>query len=71
MHKVKIVYCVPCGHIARAEAMKKEMEKSGASVELVGGDKGTYDVYVDGKIVFSRHKEGRFPETEEILAGMK
>lgn len=68
MHKIKIVYCVPCGHIARAEAMKKELERKGTAVELVGGDKGIYDVYVDGVKVFSRHKEGRFPETEEILA---
>lgn len=71
MHKIKIVYCVPCGHISRAEAMKAELEKHDAFVELVGGDKGIYDVYVDDALVFSRHKEGRFPETEEILSKME
>ncbi|MBI4018467.1 MAG: SelT/SelW/SelH family protein [Candidatus Aenigmarchaeota archaeon] len=68
MHEVKIVYCVPCGHIQRAEAMKKELEKHGASVTLQGGADGIYDVYIDDKLVFSRHAEKRFPETEEIVA---
>jgi hypothetical protein len=27
-------------------------------------------VIVDGKLVFSKHKEGRFPEEEEILRSL-
>lgn len=26
-----------------------------------------FDVTVDGKLVFSKHREGRFPEQDEIL----
>jgi len=71
MPDVKIIYCVPCGHLPRAEAMKKELEKTGATVELIGGDKGIHDVYINGKLVFSRHKEGRFPEVNEIKEMLK
>lgn len=71
MHKIRIVYCVPCGHLQRAEAMKAVLERKGAHVELVPGDKGIHDIYVDGLLVFSRHKEGRFPEEKEILEMIK
>jgi selT/selW/selH-like putative selenoprotein len=38
-----------------------------ATIELVEGDSGIFDVVVDGKLVFSKHKEGdRFPDAGEI-----
>jgi len=36
-------------------------------IELVGGHKGIFDVFVDDRLLFSKHKEGRFPANEEIL----
>lgn len=42
-------------------------ERLGAEVELVKGSGGVFDVEVDGRRIFSKHHEGRFPETEEIL----
>ncbi len=27
-----------------------------------------FDVFVDGRLIFSKHREGRFPDEEEILA---
>jgi selT/selW/selH-like putative selenoprotein len=38
---------------------------------LVAGTTGTFDVAVDGKVLFSRHREGRFPENDEILRALK
>ena len=35
------------------------------------GGKGIYDVYFNGRLVFSKHEKGRFPEDDEILAGLK
>jgi selenoprotein W-related protein len=35
--------------------------------ELIPGDNGVFDVLVDGKLVFSRKEEGRFPEEEEVI----
>jgi selT/selW/selH-like putative selenoprotein len=36
-----------------------------ASIE--SGNQGQFDVIVDGKVIFSKEKTGRFPETDEIL----
>ncbi len=38
---------------------------------LVKGDNGIFDVVADGKLVFSKHAEGRFPEESEILAALR
>jgi len=34
---------------------------------LIPGDRGIFDVTVDGRLVFSKHTEGRFPREDEIL----
>jgi selT/selW/selH-like putative selenoprotein len=39
----------------------------GADVELVEGRGGVFDVVADGKLVFSKKVERRFPTPEEIL----
>ena len=42
--------------------------KTGSSVELVAGKVGQFDVEVDGRLLFSKGQEGRFPEHHEVLA---
>ena len=39
----------------------------GADSTLVKGGGGEFEVTVDGKLVFSKKQERRFPEVEEIL----
>jgi selT/selW/selH-like putative selenoprotein len=34
----------------------------------VRGSGGEFEVTVDGKLVFSKRAEGRFPDHEEVLA---
>ena len=46
-----------------AAALKREF---GTEAELIRGSSGVFDVHVDGKLVFSKHDEGRFPETGEV-----
>ena len=65
--KIKIKYCVPCGYLTKAEEFKKALEEKGAEVELVEGDRGVFDVWVNDKLVFSKHEQGRYPEIEEII----
>jgi len=43
----------------------------GIDPELVGGDRGVFDVLVDGKLVFSKHSAGRFPEEPEIVKAIQ
>jgi len=66
--QVKIEYCVPCGYLPRATSLASEIKnKYGVDAELVKGVQGIFDVYVDGKRVFSRHEEKRFPEPQDIF----
>jgi selT/selW/selH-like putative selenoprotein len=37
-------------------------------VDLVPGARGSFEVKVDGRLVFSKTKAGRFPELDEVLA---
>ena len=39
----------------------------GVEPELAKGANGIFDVAADGKLVFSRHRDARFPGTEEII----
>lgn len=47
--------------------MSDEIEEAGANkCELIGGGGGVFDVVVDGRLIFSKHQTGRFPEPGEI-----
>ncbi|MBU5537284.1 MAG: Rdx family protein [Candidatus Aenigmatarchaeota archaeon] len=71
--QIKIIYCIPCGYITRAKWLKEDLEKNvkNAEVILEGGDKGVFDVYINGKLIFSKWKTGRFPESDEIIKMVK
>ena len=34
------------------------------------GKSGIFDVACDGKLVFSKHRDGRYPEADEILRAL-
>jgi len=38
---------------------------------LIRGAAGVFDVAVDGTIVFSKHRAGRFPENDEIVRALR
>ena len=38
--------------------------------KLIEGSGGVFEVAVDGKLIFSKKKEGRFPENDEILKSL-
>jgi len=40
--------------------------KIGSESTLIRGDNGVFDVVVDGDLVFSKDKVGRFPDDGEI-----
>jgi hypothetical protein len=44
------------------------LNDAGHEASIEEGAKGQYDVLADGKVVFSKHDEGRFPHGPEILA---
>ena len=43
------------------------LKEAGHDAFPVEGAKSQYDVVADGKLVFSKQQEGRFPEEDEVL----
>jgi selT/selW/selH-like putative selenoprotein len=37
---------------------------------IIEGEKGQFDVTADGKLIFSKQREDRFPEHDEILVAL-
>jgi selenoprotein W-related protein len=46
-------------------------ERFGIESELIKGKNGVFDVVVDGNLIFSKHKAGRFPQNDEILGNLE
>ena len=44
------------------------LTEAGHDASAVEGEKSQYDVVADGKLVFSKQREGRFPEEDEVVA---
>ncbi len=49
-----------------AEKILKTRKQAVSGLTLVPSDGGVFEVEVDGSLVFSKKKEGRFPEWNEI-----
>jgi len=43
----------------------------GMDSELLSGEKGDFEVVVDGKTVFSKKKLSRFPESGEVTVTLR
>jgi selT/selW/selH-like putative selenoprotein len=39
----------------------------GVEAELTDGTRGIFDVYADGRLVFSKHEQQRFPDPGEVV----
>ncbi|MGH7352154.1 MAG: SelT/SelW/SelH family protein [Candidatus Methylomirabilales bacterium] len=68
--RVEIQYCTQCRWLLRAAWMAQELlttfENELGELALVPGTGGIFEVKVDGKVIFSRNQEGRFPESKEL-----
>ena len=42
----------------------------GHDASAIEGEHSQYDVVADGRLVFSKQREGRFPEDAEIVAAL-
>lgn len=42
----------------------------GVNTELIKGSGGVFDVKVNGKLIYSKHETGRFPEHREVIDAM-
>jgi selenoprotein W-related protein len=39
--------------------------------ELLKGSGGVFDVAADGKLVYSKHQTGRFPDNAEVVQALR
>ena len=47
-----------------------ELSGTAHTAEMQEGEKSQFDVLIDEELVFSKQREGRFPELAEILAAL-
>jgi selenoprotein W-related protein len=70
-HRVDIVYCRLCGWLLRASWMAQELlstfaEELEAVTLIPDASGGMFEVRVDGKMLWSRKEQGRFPDIAEL-----
>ena len=69
-HVVEIEYCTQCRWLLRSAWLAQELlttfEADLNAVSLMPGTGGVFEVRLNGKIIFSRKAEGRFPESKEL-----
>jgi selenoprotein W-related protein len=67
---VEILYCRQCHWLLRAAWVAQELlstfEEELGGVTLKSGTGGVFAISVDGKVVWSRKEEGRFPDIVEV-----
>ena len=70
--KIEIHYCTDWNYEPNAASLAEELRKNhGVEVKLVPGRNGIFDVLVDGEMVFSKYKAGRFPNYDEVASKLK
>lgn len=69
-HQIEIEYCTQCRWLLRAAWLAQELlttfESDLKLVSLVPGTGGTFEVRLNGSILFNRKDHGRFPESKEL-----
>ena len=69
-YKLQIEYCTQCRWLLRAAWLAQELlttfEQELEEVSLVPGTGGIFEVRTGDKVLWSREKEGRFPDIKEI-----
>jgi len=74
--KIHIEYCGAWGYRPKASALKQTLEKEfGAkvSVEMEVGRSSSFEVTHgdDKKVIFSKLKENKFPDSKDVVDGVK
>ena len=72
VNKISIEYCNEWNYYPEAASLAEVIKKElGVEAKLVKSSGGVFEVTADKKLVFSRKKEHRFPEHQEIIGSLK
>jgi selT/selW/selH-like putative selenoprotein len=64
---IEIHLCEQCGYRTRATSLADELFKEfGVEASLIIGEVGTFDVFVNGQLIFSKKETKRFPTPGEV-----
>lgn len=68
--RITITYCTGCNWLLRAGWMAQELlstfgEEIG-SVTLIPGHGGTFEIHLDGDLVWERKRDGGFPDSRTL-----
>ena len=70
--KIDIHYCTEWNYKPNAASVAEELHNAfGVKANFVPGRGGIFDVIVDGELLFSKFKTGRFPEPGEVARKLK
>ncbi|QQS54925.1 MAG: SelT/SelW/SelH family protein [Candidatus Competibacteraceae bacterium] len=68
--RVSITYCTQCRWLLRAAWLAQELlttfEQELGEVALRPGTGGVFEIRVGDELIWSRQREGRFPEAKEV-----
>lgn len=69
-HRIRIIYCTQCRWLLRAGWTAQELLTTFTDeleeVALAPGTGGIFDIYLNGKLIYSRKEEGGFPELKVL-----
>lgn len=70
---VKVEYCGAWGYSSRYERLKAQVLGAvpNAQVSGVVGKKTSFEITVNGNLIFSKLKAGKFPDNDEIVEMIK
>lgn len=68
--RIELEYCTQCRWLLRAAWLAQELlttfEEELGGVTLIPGAGGVFEARLDGRVLWSRKAEGRFPEAKEL-----
>jgi len=69
---LRIEYCTAWNYKPRAAGLAAELKQAlGIDSELVASHSGRFEISLDGRLVFSKKAEDRFPEPGEVVARLR
>lgn len=65
---IEIHHCTTCGFRTRAEKLAQELQEAyGVESALIVGETGSFNVFMNDELIFSKTETGRFPDPGEIV----
>jgi len=65
---IEIHHCSTCGFRSKAEKLALELQEAyGVESNLIAGETGSFNVFMNDELIFSKAEMGRFPDPGEIV----